>query len=187
MILPKFDLFPNTNSIGRLVIFFLIMFIIMNIVVTHAFEISGYPVSFSESQLSFSGEQIKSHFSKMSDNQITLYFYAQLVDYAYIFVYSCLIFFLGIYIGRKFPEKSLFKKSGFIISLAGIFAGLCDGIENGFIVLMISNPSSFPNVYAIIHSCFALIKFILLGLSIIWIVLLIIIIMIRKLVLKKKH
>jgi len=186
MILSKIDSFPN-NKLGALVLFFFILFIIMNLVVNYAFEISGYPVSFQESQLSFSGEHIKSHFSQMNDNQITLYLYAQLVDYAYIIVYSCLIFLLALYLGRRFPEKSLWRKSGFTIAFAGIFAGLFDGIENGFILLMINNPSSFPNVYAIIHSWFALMKFILLGFSIIWIVLLILIIIIRKFVSIKKH
>ena len=81
-----------------------------------------------------------------------------------------LIFFIGIFIGRKFPKDSLIRNSSYVVSIAGIAAAFCDAIENGFILLMISDYRYFPDIYAILHSCFALIKFILLGLSIIAII-----------------
>ena len=170
MILRKFNTVPDPKRLGTWVIVFILLFIIMNIAVNYVFTISGYPVSFMESQLSFSGEVIKSHFSVMTDDQITLYLYAQFVDFGFIFVYASLIFLLCIFLGRRFSEKSLFRITSFSVGFAGVVAGCCDAIENGFIVLMINNPGEFPNIYAIIHSYFALTKFFLLGISIIWIV-----------------
>ena len=56
------------------------------ILVNYAFELSNYPVSFMESQLSFSGEEIKAHYKQMTHLDIQQYINAQLVDYVYIII-----------------------------------------------------------------------------------------------------
>ncbi len=173
MVLRRFNTFPASKRLGLWIIVFIVLFIIMNIVVNYVFSLSGYPVSFMESQLSFSGEVIRSHFSVMSADQITLYLYAQFIDFGFIFVYASLIFLFCIFLGRRFSERSFFRITSFGVAIAGVVAGCCDTIENGFIILMINNPVEFLDLYAIIHSYFALIKFILLGISIIWIVVLV--------------
>ncbi|MHA1885906.1 MAG: hypothetical protein ACW96S_12685, partial [Promethearchaeota archaeon] len=47
-------------------------------------------------------------------------------------------------------------------------AACCDAIENGFILAMLTDPVGFPDYWAIFHSVFALIKWILLFTIIIW-------------------
>lgn len=170
MKLNVFDSFPDNKHLKYYIVFFIFLFIIMNIFVNDAFDKSNYPVSFIESQLSFNGTAIKEHFSTMSEVEIGLYAYAQFVDYVYLVSYGLLIFFVGIFIGRKFPKDSFLRNSSYFVSIAGIVAAFCDAIENGFILLMISDYKNFPDMYAILHSCFALIKFILLGLSIVIII-----------------
>jgi hypothetical protein len=169
MVLRRLNTFPASKLLGLWVIVFVVLFIILNISVNYVFTISGYPVSFMESQLSFSGEVIRSHFSVMSADQITLYLYAQFVDFGFIFVYASLIFLFCIFLGRRFSKRSFLRISCFSVAIAGVVAGCCDAIENGFIILMINNPTTFPDIYAVSHSYFALIKFVLLGMSIIWI------------------
>ena len=51
-------------------------------------------------------------------------------------------------------------KIGYSISIFGITAAFCDGIENIFLLMMASNHIDFPNWWAIGYSCFALAKFI---------------------------
>lgn len=68
--------------------------------------------------------------------------------------------------------------TSFGVAIAGIVAGCCDAVENGFIILMINNPVAFPDIYALIHSYFALTKFILLGLSIIWIIVMMVVVVV---------
>ena len=172
MILRRFNTVPASKRLGVWVIVFIVLFIFMNIIVNYVFTLSGYPVSFMESQLSFSGEVIKSHFSVMTGDQITLYLYAQFVDFGFIFVYASLIFLVGIYRGRRFSETSWFRTSCYGIAVAGVVAGCCDALENGFILLMIADPIGFPNIFAVIHSYFALVKFILLTASIVGIIVL---------------
>jgi hypothetical protein len=185
MKLSMFDTYPHDQKLKTILIISIILFIITCISVNFAFEASGYPVSFMESQLSFSGEVIKSHYSVMTDTQIQQYFYAQLVDYTFIFSFTLLIFSTGIYLGRKLPKASTLRKSAYVIALAGIIAGCCDSIENGFILLMIKDHATFPNIYAIIHSCFASVKYSLLGLSIIAIVSLLLVYIIKYKPMKK--
>jgi len=185
MKLAMFDTYPSNQRLKTLLIISIILFIITCISVNYALEISGYPVSFMESQLSFSGEEIKSHYSVMTDTQIQQYLYGQLVDYTFIISFTLLIFSTGIYLGRLFSEASNLRKSAYIIALVGIIAGCCDAIENGFILLMIKDHATFPNIYAIIHSCFALVKYTLLGLSIITIVTLLLVYIIKYKPMKK--
>lgn len=109
MVLKRFNTFPALKHLGLWISVFIVLFIIMNIIVNYVFTISGYPVSFMESQLSFSGEVIRSHFSVMSANQLTLYLYAQFVDFGFIFVYASLIFLFCIFLGRRFSEQSLWE------------------------------------------------------------------------------
>ncbi len=52
------------------------------------------------------------------------------------------------------------EKIGYSISIFGITAACCDGIENIFLLMMASNSVNFLNWWAIAHSSFALAKFI---------------------------
>ena len=110
MNLSVFDTFPSNQNLKQIVIICFGFFIITNISVNYAFAASGYPVSFTESQLSFNGNVMKSHYAVMTDEQITLYFYAQIVDYVFIISYVLLIFYLGIYLGRKLTQHNSFHE-----------------------------------------------------------------------------
>jgi hypothetical protein len=169
-----FDSVPSSKHLLLLLKLSLLLFPIVLIAVNYAFEISGYPVSYSESQLSFSGGIIKSHFAVMTQPEVQLYRVAQGVDYFFILVYGLLIFSLGVYLGRNFPEKTKFRYLGYITAISGIIAAFCDAGENLFILLMTFDTSGFPNPYAIVHSSFAACKFALLGFSIAAIVVLLI-------------
>ena len=180
MHLTFFDTYPNKDNIKKILIILLSLFPIIMILVSYAFEISNYPVSFMESQLSFSGEEIRSHYKQMTPSDIQQYIYAQLVDYVYLIIYGLLTFLLGIYLGRRVFTTSKIRFSAYIMGLGGLTAGCCDAIENMFIILMATRPNDFPDIYAILHSIFASIKFTLLGIFIIWVALIMMLIFYRK-------
>jgi len=117
------------------------------------------------SQLSFSGEVLKSHYEITN---IEFYRIAQSLDYGFMISYGTLIFTLALIISRKFDAASIWRKSGYIVAILGITAACCDGIENIFILALLTDPSGFPNIWAIIHSCFALVKWIMIFSSIGW-------------------
>ena len=169
--LKRFDTYPNQRILKRFLPFTVLLFIGMMFFVNYMFDISNYPVSFFQSQLCFSGPIIKSHFAQMTSSELQMYTYAQYVDYGYMIAYGLLIFCVGIFLGRLFPVTSFFHYASYIIGLAGILAACCDAIEDVFILLMVSNPIGFPDIYAVIHSCFASVKFAILGIFLIWVLL----------------
>jgi len=169
--LKRFDTHPKQYILKRLLLFFLLFFIVMMFFVNYMFDLSQYPVSFFESQLCFSGPIIKSHFAQMTSTELQIYTSAQYVDYGYMIAYGLLILCVGIFLGRLFPTTSIFHYTSYLVGLTGILAACCDAVENGFILLMISNPLGFPDVYAFIHSCFACVKFAILGFFFVWIIL----------------
>ena len=170
MSLDKLADWPSPKKTKIMIYFSIALYIIIYPILGYYFSASNYPVSFIESQLSFSGEVIKSHHRIMSAEELNLYRIAQLIDYIYMIAYGTLYFSLSLYIARKFNETSSMRKSGYYIALFGLISAICDGIENIFILLMLTDPLGFPNIWAIIHSCFALVKFILIGIVYIWII-----------------
>ena len=136
-------------------IFLIIMFVLVQI----AFFISNYPVFFVESQLSFSGETIKGHFAQMDEWELTLYAFAQIVDFFFMLAYGSFFFSIALTISRKFVETSRMRSVGNFGVIIAILAPICDAIENIFIFLMLLNPNGFPNAFAIAHSVFSSFKF----------------------------
>ena len=167
------DSFPSQKNLLNLLKITLVLFPILMVSVNYVFGISNYPVSFTESQLSFSGDAIRSHFAAMTENDVFLYKVAQAVDYIYIVVYGLLIFSVGIFLARKFKEDSKPRFLGYIVAISGITASCCDGLENLFILFMTADTVGFPDIFALVHSYFAACKFALLGFSIVMVLILI--------------
>jgi len=165
MILEKLSEWPDLKKTRFLLIFSIILFIIVYPIMAYFLVLSEYPVSFTESQLSFSGEILKAHYMVTNINEYRI---MQILDYGFMVSYGLLAFSLALIIARKYDEGSFWRKSGYIIAILGIIAACCDAIENGFILAMLTDPAAFPNSWAINHSCFALIKYILLFTCIGW-------------------
>jgi len=95
--------------------------------------------------------------------------------------YGGIFFSLGLIIARKLEAGTIWRNIGFIMVFLALIAPTCDAIENVFILLMLSNPLSFPDIWAITHSIFALIKYIIMFIGFGWIFVAIIkLIVIRK-------
>lgn len=177
MNLNKFYEWPDPNKTKILLIFGIILFVVVYPIMTLFFWLSGYPTNFFSSQLSFSAQVLKAHYQVTN---IDLYRIAQTFDYGFMVSYGCLLFCLALVIARKFNDDSIWKKIGVVIAFLGVIAACCDAIENGFIHAMLIDPLNFPDIWAILHSIFALIKWILLPFCILWIVMAFILIKIKK-------
>jgi hypothetical protein len=141
-------------------------------------DLSGFPAEIFSSQLSFSGEIMKSYYALTNTE---LYRIAPSLDYFFMVGYGLILFSSALLITRTFKESSITHKEGLIVAVLGVIAACCDAIENIFILLMLTDPMGFPNYWAITHSVFALIKWMLLILVIIWIIFIGIATLIRKL------
>jgi len=151
---------PTEKTIKYLLFFSFSLVIITASAVMYLLKLSNFPGTLNETQLGFNGEYIKSCFSRMSDEDISIFIIANVFDYAFMIAYGTFFFSLALTLTRKLKEGSIWKKIGYSVSIFGITAACCDGIENVFLLMMASNPIDFPNWWAIGHSCFALAKFI---------------------------
>jgi hypothetical protein len=151
---------PSKKLTRFLLIFGIILFIIIIPLMVIFYELSHYPVSFFESQLSFSGEVIKSHFSTMNAKELDYYFIWLIVDYGFMLGFGIIYFSFNLILARKFDESSRWRRLGYIGALFGIFYFCCDATENIFIFTMLNDPLGFPDILALTHSWIALVKFI---------------------------
>jgi len=156
----KFNDWPSQKRTRVLLIIGIIFFIIVIPLMIVFYELSHYPVSFFESQLSFSGTVIKSHFSVMNVEELNYYLIWLIVDYGFMLGFGIIYFSLNLILARKFDENSSWRKLGYIGALFGIFYFCCDATENIFIFTMLTDPLGFPDILALTHSWIALVKFI---------------------------
>lgn len=151
---------PTEKTTKYLLFFSFPLVIITASAVMYLLKLSNFPGTLNETQLGFNGEYIKFCFSRMSDEDMSIFIIANIRDYAFMIAYGIFFFSLALTLTRKLKEGSIWKKIGYSISIFGITAAFCDGIENIFLLMMASNPINFPNWWAIAHSSFALAKFI---------------------------
>jgi len=168
MILKKLSERPSSKNLKiSIIIGFVLCFAVLP-VMQYFTQLSGYPAEIFSSQLSFNGNIMKLYYSLTN---IELYRVAPSLDYIFMVAYGLILFSSSILIARKYRTSSLIQRGGFFIAVSGVIAAFCDAIENIFILAMLTDPTGFPNYWAITHSVFALIKWILLFVVIIWIVL----------------
>lgn len=170
MNLKNLNNWPSDKATKRLIYLgFVVLWINFPIIVYFS-VISNYPATFLESQLSFSGAVIKSHFKGMSAEDLHYYRLSQLCDIVFDFCRITIFFGLTLFLVRKFDEDSGWRQSGLLIAILGVIGAICDVIENILIIMMTTNPQGFPDSWAVAHSWFATVKFILWGIQDVWII-----------------
>ncbi len=134
-------------------------------------ELSGYPGTLDDTQLGFSAEIIKAHFAMMKSEDMTFFILGNLVDYAFMIAYGCFFYSSARYLSWDYQQGSLPLKVGRMFAWIGALSAICDAVENVFLLSMTINPVGFPSWLAIAHSTFALLKFILMYLTVGWLIL----------------
>ena len=118
MVLEKLNDWPSHKTTKYLVILGIILSIFIFLIMAYFFLLSGFPVSFTESQLSFSGSKMKEYYS-ITD--INYYRIVETLDYAYMVGYGTFAFSLLSFISQliAFPSAS----KGLSHSTLNIFCG----------------------------------------------------------------
>ncbi|UCG02648.1 MAG: hypothetical protein JSW11_01390 [Candidatus Heimdallarchaeota archaeon] len=155
----------------RLVLVSLPVVLITATLVILLLELSGYPGTLDDTQLGFSAEIIKAHFAMMKSEDIKLFILGNFVDYAFMIAYGCFFYCSARYLSWDYQQGSLPLKVGKMMAWIGVLSAISDAVENVFLLSMTANPVGFPNWLAIAHSTFALLKFILMYLTIGWLIL----------------
>ncbi|MHA2246885.1 MAG: hypothetical protein ACXADY_18215 [Candidatus Hodarchaeales archaeon] len=134
-------------------------------------ELSGYPGTLDDTQLGFNAEIIRIYFTMMKSEDIQLFILGNLLDYTFMIAYGCFFYSSARYLSWDYQQGSFPLKLGKMIAGVGVLSAICDAIENVFLLSMAVDPMGFPNWLAIAHSTFALLKFILMYLTIGWLIL----------------
>ncbi len=166
MVLAKFNTWPSPQGTHKLLIIAFIMVCASYLIMGYFFLLSGDQTNMLASQLSFSGAFLVQQYSQITN--LFAYRITQTLDYGFMVSYSLFIFALALTLARKFEEKAPIRKVGFIIAVGGFMAAGCDAIENVFILLTLTDPMHFPDWWAVAHSSFALVKWIILIIAIGW-------------------
>lgn len=169
--LEQLENWPSPKAVRIMLIAAIILLIIVLPIMNYFMTISQFPVSFIESQLSFSGEVLKQHYAVvLAANGLNAYKISQILDYFFMLAYGTIYFCLALMIARRFDVTSKWRQSGHYIAIAGILASCLDAIENVFILATLADPLGFPNWWAIAHSCFTLAKFVDMFIVIGWLI-----------------
>ena len=158
---------PPDDLLKKLTIISIILTPISYIMMMPFFLLSGFPSNqIMMSQLSFSGPFLKSLYAQITN--LSAYVTAQSLDYVFMVCYGLLIFNLALFIGRKFEDTSSWRTMSYCIAIGGIIAPSLDAVENAFILMTLTDPLNFPDLWAVAHSCFASVKWIIILVALLW-------------------
>jgi len=144
------------------------------------FSKSEYPVPLFESQTTFSGPDLKSHYAVLLDQgTMDAYRMIQYLDYGLMFFSGLFFFTLFLTIARKHKDDS-WRRFGFLGAFLFPAGAGMDAIENIFLLVILSNPLEFPDWLAIAYSSFASAKWILFPIGSIWLILSVIALVVKK-------
>jgi len=140
-------------------------------VVIFLLQASGYAGTMDDTQLGFNADIIKYYFSLLTAEGMTLFRLGNLADYVYILSYGTGFYYSTRYLSWNYKDGSLAKKIASAFTWIGVSSAICDGIENIFLFLMTFDPVSFPSWFAIAHSLFATLKFMMMYATFGWLIL----------------
>ena len=167
--LEKFDDWPSAKLTKILLIIGVILMILGQVLMNIFLAQSGDTTNMFASQLSFSGSFLKGQYSPMViTGGLSAYRTAMIIDYPFMVGYGLLIFAILLVVGRLFGSSEQLGKIAYIFAVLGLVAAGLDAIENMFILMTLGNPLFFPDSWAVMHSIFALPKWILIFASMIF-------------------
>ena len=133
------------------------------------YDATKYPVSFFEGQTTFSGEVVKSHYAFLQrEGTLGDFIHVQLYDYLYMLTMFVAFVLVCTAIYRSIPNKPWLKFLAKWMLIITPLAAVFDALENAVSFVMLANPTGFANWLAYPYSAFAVIKFTLFTLFLLW-------------------
>ena len=133
------------------------------------YEATEFPVSYMVGQTAFSGELIKSYYAVLLEKgTFESYINVQLVDYLFmvtVFMSHALVC-IAIYL--SVPNKPWLKSLAWTMVILTPLAAVADAFENLVSFFMLADPDGFANWLAYPYSAFAVLKFALFTLFMVW-------------------
>lgn len=145
------------------------------------YDATGFPVSYMVGQTAFNGKLIKSYYAALLENgTLDDYYFVQIVDYLFMVTVFFSHLFICAAIYRSLHLIKWLKKTGLVMLVVTPLAAVFDGLENLVSFIMLAEPLSFPNWLAYPYSSFAVIKFSLFSVYMLWVTLSIVLIVMHR-------
>lgn len=180
MILDKLKEKPKNKVIIPVTLIAFIIFI--SLTITFNLITSGIAVFRNYGVLDFefawTTEQLNIIFAVWGNEGMQIQALAVYLDFLYIIGYSLFIFGVLLFIARKLEGK--IQNITLIIGLTAFLAGMFDIIENINLLIMLGDPGNLSTLNAATASFCATIKFSLLFIEIIWFLITLLVLLIKK-------
>ena len=130
---------------------------------------SKFQVPYYIQQTCFDAHKIKKWYAYMLEEEtFGIYIQTQFIDFAFIVAVIIAGFAIWTFIANLHKNGSFFNKVGLIMAFALPLAGGFDILENLVSFFMITSPNNFPNWLVLPYSTFAVLKFTVWGIGIVW-------------------
>jgi len=178
MFLDKFKETPKDKTLYIMVVGGLIIVLLIQILVFMPIEASVSTYGILAFEFAWTQEKVEQIFSVWGMRGISLETSAIYWDFLYIVGYVSIAFGLIILVLRRAEDK--LQKLGIFITITPFLTGIFDIIENINLLIMTDSPHSVSTINAFTASVSATIKFISLFTAIIYFVIALILVIIKK-------
>jgi hypothetical protein len=182
MVLEKLKITPRNLILLIIALLGLVIFILINQLIFSPLGRLVVPYGILDFEFAWTSEQVQVIFAAWGPGGILLQLNGVYWDFLYILGYVLFIFSCIVLVSRRLTGK--LQTIGLYMSLTPILAGLFDVIENINLIIMLINPTGFQSIVPVLASTFALMKFAVLLVGIIYFFISLILVIIR--LLKKK-
>ncbi len=125
-----------------------------------SYAASNHPVDYATGQTTFDGAKIKGFYAHMTEaGTLDIYARTQLIDFAFIAAILLVGVTLGTFVTRFAQKASWGRRAGLSVAMLATGGAACDAVENLISLVMLANPTGFPNWLAVPYSGFAVVKF----------------------------
>lgn len=144
-------------------------YFLMNAVLTASYVNSKFQVPYFVQQTSFDTAKMKGWYAYMIEQgTFGIYFETQMIDFVFIATVIIAGFFLWTFVSNLHDHDSIFYRLGHMLSYTLPIAGLFDIFENLISFIMMANPTEFANIWMILYSSFACLKFAAWSIGLLW-------------------
>ncbi|MHA2036339.1 MAG: hypothetical protein ACW972_09825 [Promethearchaeota archaeon] len=178
MIMEKFKEFPKNSILYVIAIMGFLIVLLVEIFVFIPIESAVSTYGILDYEFAWNAANVLSIFSAWGSNGITNQITAIYWDFLFIIGYVSLAFSLIVLVFQRSSEQV--QTIGKNVLITPFLTGIFDIIENIFLLIMATNPSTIIDSNALIASLSASIKFGLLFVGIIYFVIALILIIVKK-------
>lgn len=146
-------------------------YFIMNAILTTSYINSKFQVPYFVQQTSFDIDKMKGWYAYMIEQgTFGIYFETQLIDFIFIVTVIFAGFSVWTFVSNLHSRDSIFYRLGHVLAYALPIAGMFDIFENLVSFIMMVDPAEFANIWMILYSSFACLKFAAWTVGLLWLV-----------------